>query len=433
MSLENESNTLDLLRRTCAGLVSAELWVVGGMVIVSILYPRLLPAAVITAAFFWPQRKLSSGRWSVRTPCDYPIVLLLLMAAISGWITPLPQISYPQIYRLLSGIGLFYAMVNSCQTPQSLQLLLRIFSLGGLVLALLAPLSVDWPLGKLPLMPAEPYQRFSVLVADSVHPNVLAGTLVLLLPVTLAGLLFGWRELKAYERVLGLLSAAGMSGVVLLSLSRGAWVACGLALLTLVILRWRWGWVAIVLALLVTATGTYWFGIARVLDLLVASRTVGSYNGRVEVWSRALDMIQDFPFTGIGIGVFQPLADRLYPFLLFEPGKVLHAHNLFLQIAVDLGLPGLIAWLWILAVVLIHAGRAYRGGQRLNAPLFTALGAGLLCSQIALIAHGLTDAVTWGMVRPAPVVWALWGAAIAAALALTKQNPLGSSEQSPVE
>lgn len=428
MTPHNDPTPLNPLRRACAGLVSAELWVVGGVVIGSILYPRILPAAVIIAAVFWPLRKLACGHWSVRTPCDYPILLLLLMAAVSAWITPLPGISYPQIYRLLSGIGLFYAIVNSCQAPQKIRLLPQVFSLGGLALALLAPLSVDWPLGKLPLMPAGLYQHFLVLVADSVHPNVIAGTLALLLPVTLAGLLFGWRELNVYERALGLLSAAAMSGVVILSLSRGAWLACGLAVLALVIMRWRWGWIAAVLALLGTVAGFYWLGANRALDLLVASRTVGSYNGRLEVWSRALNMIQDFPFTGIGIGVFQPLADRLYPFLLFEPGKVVHAHNLFLQIAVDLGLPGLIAWLWILAVVLIQAGRAYRGGPRRKAPWMTALGAGLVGSQIALVAHGLTDAVTWGMVRPAPVVWALWGTAIAVALWLARPQPLAVSD-----
>jgi hypothetical protein len=30
-------------------------------------------------------------------------------------------------------------------------------------------------------------------------------------------------------------------------------------------------------------------------------------------------------------------------------------------------------------------------------------------SQVALGVHGLTDAVTWGMVRPEPFVWILWG------------------------
>ncbi len=61
-------------------------------------------------------------------------------------------------------------------------------------------------------------------------------------------------------------------------------------------------------------------------------------------------MLQDFPFTGIGMGTFTQVADRLYPFFLYAPGTVEHAHNLFLQVGVDLGLPGLIAWLAIFMI-----------------------------------------------------------------------------------
>jgi putative inorganic carbon (HCO3(-)) transporter len=55
-----------------------------------------------------------------------------------------------------------------------------------------------------------------------------------------------------------------------------------------------------------------------------------------------------------------------------------------------------------------------------------------LGSQLALAVHGITDAVTWGMVRPAPLIWALWGLAIAAWYAYVlpstpKTNPPPSS------
>jgi putative inorganic carbon (HCO3(-)) transporter len=395
------------------------------MVMVSIADPQFLSAAVITAALFWPLRRLAFGRWSLRTPGDLPIVLLLFMAVLSWWITPLPQVTTPQVYRLLSGVALYYAIVNTSMTHQSLRQLVWIISLGGLALSLLAPLSVDWPLGKLPLIPAEIYQRFAVLVADSVHPNVIAGILALLLPVPLAWILFCWRELRGFEWVLGALSLVGMSGVVLLSLSRGAWMAIALAVLALVVLRWRWGWVFVVLSLIAASLEVYWLGAARVLDVLIASKTVGSMNARLEIWSRAIDMILDFPFTGIGLGAFQPLADRLYPFLMFQPGHDFHAHNLFLQIAVDLGVPGLLAWLWAFLVATLSAGKAYHGGNERRDPFLKALGAGLLASQIALLVHGMTDAVTWGMVRPAPLVWALWGIAVAASLYLRNSRAAG--------
>ena len=34
-------------------------------------------------------------------------------------------------------------------------------------------------------------------------------------------------------------------------------------------------------------------------------------------------------------------------------------------------------------------------------------------NQVALVTHGIVDAVTWGMVRTAVIVWTLWGLAAA--------------------
>jgi putative inorganic carbon (HCO3(-)) transporter len=149
---------------------------------------------------------------------------------------------------------------------------------------------------------------------------------------------------------------------------------------------------------------------------IAANQALAGMNQREEIWSRAIYMIQDFSFTGIGMGSFTQVADLLYPFFLAAPGKIEHAHNLFLQITVDLGLPGLIAWLSLLMGVIAISWRLVRDGKATGDALYAALGAGLLCSQIALITHGMLDAVTWGMVKPAPLVWALWGIAVAAYL-----------------
>jgi len=126
-------------------------------------------------------------------------------------------------------------------------------------------------------------------------------------------------------------------------------------------------------------------------------------------------MIQDFSFTGVGMGSFGRVADLLYPFFLAPPGQIPHAHNLFLQVAGDLGIPGLLAWLAVLLAVMAAAWQVYRSGQRHHhGSLRAALGAGLLASQVALMVHGLTDATVWGMTKPAVVVWAMWGLTLAA-------------------
>jgi len=158
----------------------------------------------------------------------------------------------------------------------------------------------------------------------------------------------------------------------------------------------------------------YLLGLNAFLKVLASSDAIGGLEGRLEIWSRAIYMIQDFPFTGIGMGSFGEVADTLYPFFSYSAGTLEHAHNLFLQIAVALGIPGLIGWLIVLGSVGAISWSLYRFGRENNERLAAGLGAGFLCSQLALIVHGMTDAVTWGMVRPAPFVWVIWGLAVAA-------------------
>ena len=64
--------------------------------------------------------------------------------------------------------------------------------------------------------------------------------------------------------------------------------------------------------------------------------------------------LQDFVFTGIGIGNFNLVIPQLYPYITIPPGvDIPHAHNLLLQIGLDLGLPGLIAYLGLLINVFV--------------------------------------------------------------------------------
>ncbi|MFB0536211.1 MAG: hypothetical protein ACETWR_14640, partial [Anaerolineae bacterium] len=92
---------------------------------------------------------------------------------------------------------------------------------------------------------------------------------------------------------------------------------------------------------------------------------------------------------------------------------------LFLQVAVDLGLPGLVAYLALWLSCLVVAWRAYFVSRR--RPVLSgvegerglaALAAGLGCSLVVMGLHGLVDAVTWGT-KPAVVAWAVMGMAMA--------------------
>jgi len=371
-----------------------------------------MPAVVITAAFYWLVRKAAYGRFSVRTPCDLNIILLVVMLPVAVWVTVLPEITTIQVLRVLVGIAMYYAIANWCLSYSRLHILLIGVMAVGLALALFAVISVEWSTYKIPFIPIGIYQRFTIIVQDTVHPNVMAGHLILLLPFGLAYLLFGWRDINWLERSLAFIATLFISAIIFLTQTRGAWIAFGVVVIILLMLRWRWGW----LLLFFVVVGTIWsfnyFGSRELLDALIYSTTVGGIEGRVELWSRAIFMIQDFPFTGIGMGSFTEVVDILYPFS-FPTARIINACNLFLQVAVDLGFPGLIAWLAILLTVIFISRQVYYAGKTSQNDLITGIGAALLGSQIALITHGLTDTVTWGTVRHTPLVWVIWGVAIA--------------------
>jgi putative inorganic carbon (HCO3(-)) transporter len=420
------------MRRSVEFLLSIEFWLVAALAILGLLLPAWLPAVLIGIALFWPLRRLVGGRWSQRTPVDWSVVLLVCLALATLWVTALPGKTLPQVLRLLVGAALFYALVNwgssasasaasgrKTSAASRLRSVSRLAAGLGLVLALASPLVVNWTATKLPFLSARIYEHFPTLVQDTVNPNVMAGSLALLLPISLAACLFAWKECSRQERLLYTAAVACGGVVLLLTQSRGAWVAIVLSLAVLLALRWRWGWLiglgmaaaGLLLAVLV--------GFDEAASALMMSASLGSLAGRLEVWSRAIFLIQDFPFTGIGMGSFTETADRLYPFFLYLPASIEHAHNLFLQIAVDLGLLGIISWLAIWMGLAFAAWQVWRAGRRSADSWLTGLGAGLLCSQVVLVVHGLTDAVVWGIARPAILVWLVWGM-IASALALVE-------------
>lgn len=402
-----------MIRNFASQLASLEIWLAGAALLGSLVWVRTLPLTVGIMLLFWPIRWLAYGKPGLRTQADLPVVLLLLMIPVTIWVSSLPLTTRLQVYRLLSGVGLYYAVVNWTRTGSRLRLMVLGVALAGIGLSILGLFSVQWTTSKLPFIPTTIYEFLPTLGSDLIHKNVMAGSLVYLLPVVLGILIFTWGALGRLERLTFSVAALIMGSVLVLTQSRGALLAFGCVLLVLIVLRWPRGWLIVIGVLFIGGLFSYGYGTSDILEIITHNDSIQGIDVRVEIWSRAIYMIQDFPLSGIGMGSYGEIADRLYPFLLAEPGSIPHAHNLFLQVGVDLGIPGLIAWLAVLLTVIVVYLKMYRYGRESQDFWITALGAGFFASQVGLIVHGITDAVTWGMIRPAPIVWAIWGLGIA--------------------
>jgi hypothetical protein len=87
------------------------------------------------------------------------------------------------------------------------------------------------------------------------------------------------------------------------------------------------------------------------------------------------------------------------------PTQVTHAHNELLQVAVDLGIPGLVGYVALLTTFALTAWRAYHA---LNDRWLRALIVGLACGMLAHQVFGLTDAFLLGT-KPGVVMWVFMG------------------------
>ncbi len=403
------------LQNIAARVASLEIWAAGGVVALSVASERLLPLTVLVLALFWPVRWLASGKLTRRTAIDIPVLVLISLLPITLWVTPLPAVTLPQVLRLLTGIGLYYSIVNWTTSLPRLRWLVYGVAAAVVGLALVGLFSVDWAPDKLPLFSPKLFALLPTLPGERIQRTVMGGYLMLLIPVAAGVVLFAFKQLSMLEITGFVVSILVAGSVLLLTLARGAFLGLAVAMLLLGILRWAgslkkvW-W----LGILGLAAAVFWVGIDRLINFFNDSPAFSGISGRLEIYSRALMIIHDFPFTGIGMGTFGPVVDTLYPFFSISAGVIPHAHNLFLQLAVDLGIPGLLAWLAACLLSLALSLKLFLAAQRHKQVWLAGLGAGLFAAQVAMLTQGLMDAVMWGMVRPAPLVWMVWGMTAAA-------------------
>ena len=394
--------------RLATWLNRLELWCALAAVPLLVFPGRWSPWALGGLAALWALRWATAGRLTVRTPADGPLLVLWLLLPLTWWASADHAVTLPALYQLLAGLLLCHSVVNWAVTPQRLWTAAGVLALCGAGLALLAPLSVTtWPTSKLfnalPVL-AGLKPLLKPLWSEQINANVLGGGLALIWPLAAALLALrvpgsAWRA--ALARLGWGAVLLGITAVLVLSQARASLLAVGLAALGMALWRWRplrW------LALCAAAALLVWLGqrglpdARRWVELLSSTGTLTSLAGRQEVWSRALYMLEDFPFTGIGLGTFDLVQPLLYPFFL-SVGPAHHAHNLFLQVAVDLGLPGLIAYLALLlgaAFATWHSLTRAPLSPREQRPGEGLLALGLLASQAVLVLQGLLDVATWG-------------------------------------
>lgn len=241
------------------------------------------------------------------------------------------------------------------------------------------------------------------------QPNQL-GAFCALTAVIAAGLMFGAKSRR--DRLLCAIALSILTGGLLLSLSRGAWVGTTLAIIFLLasLKQARRGILAFSVPLLIVAflMGSFETEAPQleVVGQRVRAFTVLSpYDGRTEIWAEARREIIERPVTGFGPGNFPVASTRSGS----ESTTVRphHAHNLLLTWAAETGIPGALAIVGLGIALFLVGRRAARIVRESRGEEDRAVVVSLQAGLIAVAGQGIVDytlrnsvlfLVFWGLV-----------------------------------
>lgn len=395
------------LKSAAGWVLTAEpLWLI--LMLLSFWYPSpirdqwlwLLLGLPITLAARW----IVYRRLWTRFPLDTALLAFIALSLINIFAAPFRRVMDDRFYswivlmgRPLLSMALCLYAVEYARLRRKLDGLLSATLVLGLLVAVLALTASQWTSKSDPLrFLLDSLPRFLSFpgAEGGFNVNEIAGALAWLTPLA-AGLAFLTPASPKWVRW-GFGSAFGLSFLALfLGQSRFALVGTLLSLFVLVPMviqsrRNRWiSWVALggiaVLEALI---------VLNVFNPLTTSQRVArdedSLSVRFDIWASAGAIIGDHALTGVGMNMFRDHRVRdLYPVPNFDKPVLSHTHNELLQIATDLGLPGLAlftAWHAVLAGMLF---RCYQKGDKEIRVIAAAVGAGLLAHAV----FGLGDAI----------------------------------------
>ena len=200
-------------------------------------------------------------------------------------------------------------------------------------------------------------------------PNYLGAYLALSLPYVIGYFVASWQLLRKQKNGIWIISVFGavvamMTVNLALTLTRGAWVGVATATVCIGIyllvsrlselksIARSLKHVLIGATLIITILGISVLLMPQHIKTrfnTMIERPAGFMGERPQWWRVSLELIQRYPITGIGLGRFRHEAQLNAPPDLSDVPY--HAHNIYLHIAVEHGIPSLFLFLWIIGLI----------------------------------------------------------------------------------
>lgn len=304
-------------------------------------------------------RKSLTRDWQwIQTPMDKPILLIMIIAAVSTVFSIHPKTSFRSMAVLINFIALFYVAVHVIHTR------FRLRFLCGLIIGTALFLSVFGTLKRFGMNPFPFWDYLDLnypecfMASTFGNHNHLAGflemSLLLLTGFLFTGISREWRMILAYIFLLTL-------GAFILTLSRGGWISFSIGfafVIGVLLIQNKPGNKAIFFSAGIFLSALVLFVLSstpvteRIMTLNPGNEASG-LDSRISIWKGVMQMIKDYPVTGTGPGTFSLVFTQYHP-----PGfgvRYYMAHNDYLHFVSETGLPALPVMIWMV-FCLFHSG-----------------------------------------------------------------------------
>lgn len=191
------------------------------------------------------------------------------------------------------------------------------------------------------------WQEYHAVYADfrpgfvTGDPNYFTASALVGLPLAL---LFGGRAMAWWKRLVARGCALLTVLAIGLAASRGGLLGLGALLAFLCWRKRRWGTLALALCLAIPPLALWSNSpLNRLLHPTISDQK--SSNTRLALWQAGLHMVTDHPLTGIGLGNFKV---EVQAYAAGHKALDHIAHNTYLELAAEMGVPALLAYILVL-------------------------------------------------------------------------------------
>lgn len=373
----------------------------------------LIGVLLIACASFWLLLTISDEAGKGLTPVHLAVILYWGVMVLATALSPVKVAALKGLVKLSLNLLLFLLMARTVRRPRLRTGLIAVYLLSALIVSVYG--LRQWFFGAEALAtwvdPTSSLAGTTRVYSYLGNPNLLAAYLIPAVMLSAAAV-FAWP--RWVPKLLAGVMVVVNTVCLMLTFSRGGWigfVAAGFVLLVLFVYWWsigfnsfwrRWALPAFIggaAAFVVVAVLALEPLRSRVSSIFVG-RQDSSNNFRLNVWAAVIDMIRDRPILGIGPG--NDAFNQVYPLYQRPRYTALSAYSVFLETAVEAGLIGFCAFLWLL-VVAVTQGLMQLRRLRQVADVQGYWLMAAIAAQTGLLTHGLVDTVWYR-----PQVSTLW-------------------------